>query len=89
MVFALLAGLIFVAAIETNIGERLMGIIFPAPVGSSGPEQKDIVVPAGSGTSATNNPGRPLVTKAGRKGVIQREPAAIANASRANASSPD
>ena len=90
MVFALLAGLIFVAAIETNIGGRLMGIIFPAPVGSSGPEQKDIVVPAaGSGTSATNNPGRPLVTKAGRKGVIQREPAAIANASRANASSPD
>ena len=96
VVLALLAGLIFVAAaIETNLGERLTGFIFPAPVGSSGPgstsgpEQKDRVVPAGSGTSATNSPDRSLVTKAGRKGVIQRRPAAIASASRANGSSPD
>ena len=37
MAIALLAGLIFVAAIETDIGDRLTGVIFPAPVKISNP----------------------------------------------------
>ena len=37
MVLALLAGLIFVADIETDIGDRLTGIVFPATVGISSP----------------------------------------------------
>ena len=37
MVLALLAGLIFVAAIDTGIGDRLTGFVFPATVGTSSP----------------------------------------------------
>lgn len=89
MVLALLAGLILVAAIETNVGDRLSGFIFPAPVGTSSPgstavsgsEMKGVVVTTGSGTSTTNSPDRAVVTKAGGKGFIRRGPAVIASAS--------
>lgn len=37
MVLALLAGLFFVVAIETDIGDRLTGFVFPATVGTSSP----------------------------------------------------
>jgi len=37
MVLALLAGLIFIAAIETDIGDRLTGFVFPATVETSSP----------------------------------------------------
>ena len=37
MLLALLAGLIFIAAIETDIGDRLTGFVFPATVGTSSP----------------------------------------------------
>jgi len=37
MVLALLAGLIFIAAIETGIGDRLTGFVFPATVETSSP----------------------------------------------------
>ena len=64
MVLALLAGLIFVAVIKTDISDRLTGFVFPAPVGTSspgsktasGPEKKEVVVTTGSGTTATNSP---------------------------------
>jgi hypothetical protein len=37
MVLALLAGLLFIAAIETDIGDRLTGLIFPSHVKISNP----------------------------------------------------
>jgi hypothetical protein len=88
IVLVLLAGLIFVAATKTNIGDRLADFIFPAPEGSgspgsravSGPEKKGVAVPAGSGTTAPNSPDQPLVIKAGGKGLIRRDSAAIASA---------
>ncbi|MCK5481275.1 MAG: hypothetical protein KAJ06_09015, partial [Gammaproteobacteria bacterium] len=89
VVLALLAGLILVAAIETNVGDRLAGLIFPAPVGTSspgstavsGPEVRGVVVTTGSGTRATNSPDRAVVTMVGGKGFIRRDLAAIASAS--------
>ena len=89
VVLALLAALILVAAIETNVGDHLSGLIFPAPVGTSKPgsravsgsEMKDMIAIAGSGTGATNSTDRVLVTKAGEKGLIRRGPAVIASAS--------
>jgi len=89
VVLALLAGLILAAAIETNVGDRLAGLIFPAPVGTSspgstavsGPEVSGVVVTTGSGTSAPNSPDRAVVTMVGGKGFIRRGPAVLASTS--------
>jgi type II secretory pathway predicted ATPase ExeA len=89
VVLALLAGLILVAAIETNVGDRLAGLIFPAPAGTSspgstavsGPEVRGVVVTTGSGTSARSSPDRAVVRMVGGKGFIRRGPAVIASTS--------
>lgn len=73
MVFALLAGLMFVAAIETGISVRLTEFIFPTPVGTSspastvvsGPEKKGVVEITGSETAATNSPDQSHATGTG------------------------
>jgi hypothetical protein len=73
MLLALLAGLVFVVAIETGISDRLTGFVFPPPVGAgspastavSGPEKKDVVVTTGLGETTTNSPGQPHAAGAG------------------------
>jgi len=49
MVLALLAGLIIVAAIETGIGDRLTGFLFPATVETSNPASTVPLTPSPSG----------------------------------------
>ena len=88
ILLVLLAGLIVVAAIKTEVVEHLADRIFPAADGTGNPatpavrrpEKKGVVVPAGSGTTAPGSPDRPLVTKAGGKGVIRRDPVSISGA---------
>jgi hypothetical protein len=50
MVLALLVGLIFVAAIKTDLGDRLTGFLFPATVETSSPASTVPLTPSPSGT---------------------------------------
>ena len=86
MVLALLAGLLLVAAIETDISDRLMGVIFPAPVGTSSPvssaasspEKKESDPATESGISVTNTTNQQPVEKVIWKGTIQRNSSELA-----------
>jgi type II secretory pathway predicted ATPase ExeA len=82
-VFGMLAGLVLVVAVKTNIGDPQADLMLAAPAetesriaaAETAPEKKAALVPDPVLASVTNSPDRPLVTEIGGMGTSRRDSA--------------